>query len=108
MGTQPLFNGTITDDMKIGENNRDFIISKSGNYRFGVIYQGVLQGSLAGLQVVPVLVIDSHTPGLYDTIIPDLSTAWEDYTRFDLEKGEKADYDFDFTYENQIVLGSGN
>ena len=107
-GTQPVFNGTITDDMKIGENNRDFIISKSGNYQFGVIYQGVLEGSLAGLQVVPVLVIDSHTPGLYDTIIPDLSTAWEDFTRFDLEKGEKADYDFDFTDEKPIVLGSGN
>jgi len=108
VGLAPIFNGTIADDMKIGDNNRDFIESKSGNYRFGVIYQGALQGSLAGLQVVPVIVIDSHTPGLYDTIIPDLSTAWEDYTRFDLKKGEKADYDFDFTDEKPIVLGSGN
>ncbi len=45
---------------------------------------------------------------MYDTIIPDLSTAWEDYTRFDLEKGEEVDYDFDFTDEKPIVLGSGN
>ena len=108
VGTAPIFNGTIVDDMKIGENNRDFIESKSGNYRFGVVYQGALSGSLAGLQVVPVLVIDSHTPGLYDTIIPDLSTAWEDYTRFDLERGQQAEYDFDFTDEKPIVLGSGN
>ena len=108
VGLSPTFNGTIADDMKIGKNNRDFIFSQSGNYRFGVIYQGALSGSLAGLQVVPVLVIDSHTPGLYDTIIPDLSTAWEDYTRFDLKRGEQADYDFDFTDEKPIVLGSGN
>ncbi len=108
VGLTPIFNGTIADDMKIGNNNRDFIKSKSGNYQFGVIYQGALQGSQAGLQVVPVLVIDSHTPGLYDTIIPDLSTAWEDYTRFDLEKGQKVEYDFDFTDEKPIVLGSGN
>ena len=108
VGSTPIFNGTIADDMKIGENNRDFIQSKSGNYRFGVIYQGALSGPLTGLQVVPVLVIDSHTPGLYDTIIPDLSTAWEDYTRFDLKQGEQADYDFDFTDEKPIVLGSGN
>ncbi len=107
-GSEPIFNGTIKDDMKIGENNRDFIISKSGVYRFGIIYQGALEGSLAGVQVVPVLVIDSHTPGLYDTIIPDLSTSWKDFTRFDLEKGKQPDYDFDFTDEKPIVLGSGN
>ncbi|NIV49603.1 MAG: S8 family serine peptidase, partial [Gammaproteobacteria bacterium] len=46
--------------------------------------------------------------GKYDTIIPDLSTSWEDYTRFDLKAGEKPNYDFDFTDEKPIVLGSGN
>jgi subtilisin family serine protease len=107
-GSEPIFNGTIIDDMKIGENNRDFILSKSGVYRFGIIYQGALEGSLAGVQVVPVLVVDSHTPGLYDTIIPDLSTSWKDFTRFDLKKGVQPDYDFDFTDEKPIVLGSGN
>ena len=45
--------------------------------------------------------------GVYDTIIPDLSTSWEDYTRFDLESEEKPNYDFDFTDEKPIVLGSG-
>ena len=54
------------------------------------------------------LVVDSFTAGVYDTIIPDLSTSWEDYTRFDLKSGEEPDYDFDFTDEKPIVLGSGN
>ena len=67
-----------------------------------------MQGPLARIQAVPVLVVDSFTPGVYDTIIPDLSTSWKDYTRFDLKSGEKPDYDFDFTDEKPIVLGSGN
>jgi len=107
-GSLPVFNGTLTDDMKIGKNNHDYIVSKSGVYHLGIMYQGALQGALAGVQVVPILVIDSHTPGLYDTIIPDLSSSWKDFTRFDLEKGKQPDYDFDFTDEKPIVLGSGN
>ena len=108
LGTSAIFNGTLDKDMKIGENNRDYIKSKSGEYHLGVIYQGGLQGSLARIQVVPVLVVDSFIAGVYDTIIPDLSTSWEDYTRFDLKAGEKPNYDFDFTDEKPIVLGSGN
>ncbi|QUC65601.1 S8 family serine peptidase [Nitrosopumilus sp. K4] len=107
VGNSVVFNGTLANDMKIGQNNRDYIKSKSGNYHLGVIYQGALQGSLARLQVVPVLLVDSTIAGKYDTIIPDLSTSWEDYTRFDLKSGEKPDYDFDFTDEKPIVLGSG-
>ena len=108
LGTSAIFNGTLDKDMKIGENNRDYIKSKSGQYHLGVIYQGGLQGSLARIQVVPVLVVDSFVAGVYDTVIPDLSTSWEDYTRFDLKSGEKPKYDFDFTDEKPIVLGSGN
>ena len=103
-----IFNGTLANDMKIGEDNRNYIKSQSGVYHLGVIYQGGLQGPLARVQAVPVLVVDSFTPGVYDTIIPDLSTSWKDYTRFDLESGVKPDYDFDFTDEKPIVLGSGN
>ena len=107
-GTSITFNGTLDSDMKIGEDNRNYIKSKSGVYHLGVIYQGGgLQGSLARIQVVPVLVVDSFIPGVYDTMIPDLSTSWEDYTRFDLESDQKPDYDFDFTDEKPIVLGSG-
>ena len=107
-GPAPVFNGTLDKDMKIGKDNRDFIFSKSGIYHLGVMYQGALQGPLARLQVVPVLVVDSTRAGHYDTIIPDLSTSWHDYTRFDLKKGEKPKYDFDFTDERPITIGNGS
>ncbi len=107
-GFAPIFNGTLTDDMKIGTNNRDYIVSKSGIYHLGIMYQGALQGPFTRVQVVPVLVVDSVESGVYDTIIPDMSTSWEDYTRFDLPTGERPNYDFDFTDETPIKLGSGN
>ncbi len=107
LGSSIIFNGTLSTDMKIGDDNRNYIKSKSGVYHLGVIYQGATQGPLARIQVVPVLVVDSFVSGVYDTIIPDLSTSWNDYTRFDLEPGQKPEYDFDFTDEKPIVLGSG-
>ena len=108
VGQAPTFNGTLNNDMKIGNNNRDYIKSQSGIYHLGMIYQGALEGPYTRVQVVPVLVVDSHVPGLYDTIIPDMSTSWEDFTKSDLEEGMLPDYDFDFTDERPIVLGSGN
>lgn len=108
IGSSPIFKGTLDKDMKIGQDNRNYIKSKSGEYRLGVIYQGGLSGPLAKVQVVPVLVVDSFIPGVYDTIIPDMSTSWEDYTRFSLPSGQQPNYDFDFTDEKPIVLGSGN
>lgn len=107
-GTSPIFNGTLGNDMKIGKDNRDYIKSKSGIYRLGAIYQGGLEGPLTRIQVVPVLVVDSKTSGIYDTIIADMSTSWKDYTRFDLPKGQKPNYDFDFTDEKPIILGGKN
>ena len=106
-GTSSIFNGTLDTDIKIGKDNRDYIKSKSGIYHLGIMYQGGLEGPLARIQVVPVLVVDSNVAGIYDTIIPDLSTSWEDYTRYDLKSGNKPKYDFDFTDEKPIVLGSG-
>jgi hypothetical protein len=59
---------------------------------------------LVKIQVVPVLVVDSITSGIYDTIIPDLSTSWQDYTKDDLDS-TKSNYDFDFySIETPIVL----
>ena len=107
-GSTPTFNGTLTTDIKIGTDNRNYIQSKSGIYHLGVIYQGGLTGPFIGVQVVPVLVTDAHTPGLYDTITADLSTSWLDYTRHTLPTGQTPDYDFDFTDEKPIILGSGN
>ncbi|MCV0399685.1 MAG: S8 family serine peptidase [Nitrosarchaeum sp.] len=106
-GSSIIFNGTLANDMKIGDDNRNYIKSQSGVYRLGVIYQGGLDGPLARIQVVPVLFVDSNVSGVYDTIIPDMSTSWEDYTRFDLKPGQKPKYDFDFTDEKPIILGSG-
>ena len=37
-----------------------------------------------------------------------MSTSWEDYTKSDLKFGQKPNYDFDFTDETPITLGSGN
>ncbi len=108
LGSSVTFNGTLANDMKIGDDNRNYIKSKSGIYHLGVIYQGAASGPFARIQVVPVLVVDSFVAGVYDTVIPDMSTSWEDYTRFDLESDQMPVYDFDFTDEKPITLGSGN
>ena len=83
------------------------MLFRSGVYHFGFIYQGAIQGPFTSVQTVPVLVVDSQIPGFYDTVIPDITTSWKDYTKFDLKKGQKPDYDFDFTDETPIKLGSG-
>ena len=101
-GSTPLLNGTLKDDMKIGNDKHDYIKSMSGVYHLGVMYQG----SPSQPQVVPVLVIDSKESGVYDTIIPDLSTSWQDFTKND-EKG-KPEFDFDFTDDTHHVIGDGN
>ena len=106
-GGTPVLNGTVSNDMKIGKNNKDYIISKSGIYHLGVIYQTVLQGQFPRLLLVPVLVVDSKTPGLYDTVIPDMSTSWTDFSRFDVKDNKPPKYDFDFTDEIPITLGNG-
>ncbi|MBI3842727.1 MAG: S8 family serine peptidase, partial [Thaumarchaeota archaeon] len=103
----PVLNGTISNDMKIGKTNRDFIISKSGIYHLGVIYQGYSQGPLARVQLVPVLVVDSKVAGMYNTIIPDMSTSWLDFNRFEQRSLTQPKYDFDFTDERPITLGNG-
>ncbi|MEZ7989829.1 MAG: S8 family serine peptidase [Nitrosopumilus sp.] len=104
-GDSIIFNGTISDDMKIGNGVNDYIKSASGVYHFGVMYQGEF---LSKIQVVPVLVVDSTIAGVYDTMIPDLSTSWADYTIDNFKSNSKSNFDFDFTDETPITLGSGN
>ena len=101
-GNSPILNGTLTDDMKIGKNKHEYIESKSGVYRLGVIFQGTPFAP----QIVPVLVVDSNSPGIYDTIIPDMSTSWQDYVKSSDEK--QPEYDFDFTDDEHYTIGSGN
>ena len=100
-GSSPLLNGTLNDDMKIGKNKHDFIESQSGVYHLGVMFQGTPRQP----QVVPVLVIDSNSPGYYDTIIPDMSTSWQDFTN---DSDDINDYDFDFTDDVHHMIGDGN
>ena len=103
-GNSVIAEGTLSDDMKIGKSHSDFIQSKSGVYHLGAMVQGSLFGKI---QVVPVLVVDSVTAGIYDTIIPDLSTSWADFTNNETT-GKLPYFDFDFTDETPIVLGSGD
>ena len=105
-GGAPVVNGTVPSDYKIGKDPRHFIVSQSGVYHFGMIYESVSQGQYFRLQLVPVLVIDSTIPGFYDTIIADMSDSWKDYKKFDSFVVQK--YDFDFTDESPITLGKGN
>jgi len=101
-GSTPLLNGTLNDDMKIGNDKHDYIESKSGVYHLGVMYQG----SPRQPQVVPVLVVDSQKSGIYDTIIPDMSTSWQDFTKNSSDG--KIEFDFDFTDDTHHVIGDGN
>jgi subtilisin family serine protease len=101
-GQSPLLNGTLNHDMKIGNDKHDYIDSKSGIYHLGVMFQGTPQKP----QVVPVLVTDSKISGIYDTITPDMSTSWQDFTN--TSDNEKPNYDFDFTDDTQHVIGDGN
>ena len=103
-GSSPLLNGTLSSDMKIGKNNHDYIESKSGIYHLGIMYQG----SPSQPQVVPVLVVDSKQSGYYDTIIPDMSTSWQDFIKTSSNGKPDFDFDFDFTDDIHHVIGDGN
>ena len=88
--------------MKIGNDKHDYIESKSGVYHLGVMYQGLPSQP----QVVPVLVVDSKQSGFYDTIIPDMATSWQDFTKN--SQNGKPNFDFDFTDDVHHVIGDGN
>ena len=100
-GGSHILHGKITGDMKIGTSEKNFIPSKSGIYHLGAI----LASHLGKLQVVIVLVTDPNEAGVYDTITPDMSTSWMDFTK---EEKSRPNYDFDFTDETAINIGSGN
>ena len=101
-GFSPLLNGTLNDDMKIGKDKHNYIESKSGVYHLGVMFQGTRQQP----QVVPILVTDSKISGIYDTIIPDMSTSWQDFTN--TSENKKPNFDFDFTDDVPRIIGDGN
>jgi len=100
MGQSHVLHAKVTGDLKIGTNEKNFIPSKSGIYHLGAI----IAAHLGKLQVLIVLVTDPNEAGVYDTITPDMYTSWQDYSR---ESDEKPDYDFDFTDDTPITIGSG-
>lgn len=105
-GGTVVINGTVSSDYKIGRDARHFIVSKSGIYHFGMAYESVSQDKLSLLQLVPVLVVDSKIPGVYDTIIPDMADSYKDFVR--ITSPTPPTYDYDFTTQKPIRLGGGN
>jgi len=100
-GNAYVLEGRVTGDLKIGTSQKNFIPSKSGIYHLGAI----LASHVGKLQVLTVLVTDPNQAGVYDTITPDMSTSWMDFTK---KEQSRPDYDFDFTDETPITIGSGN
>lgn len=111
----PVLNATATVDWKIGKSPTDYIRSQSGVYRFGVIYQTQLHFGTITFGLVPVLMVDSDKAGVYDTIIPDMYSAWYFFTRNELARigGDAVEHlyptpSFDFTDDKPIKIGEGN
>ena len=111
----PVVNATSTVDWLIGNSPTDFIESQSGVYRFGIIYQTQEQFGTITFGLVPVLFVDSEEPGVYDTIIPDMYSAWYFYTRNELAAVGSDSVEslfpepsFDFTDDTPIKIGDGN
>jgi hypothetical protein len=81
----------------------------SGEYHMGFVLQIQFQMGRAGLIIVPILVVDSREKGVYDTIIPDMSSSWADFVKFEIGQGSSSvEVDYDFTDEKQIRLGDGD
>jgi len=113
----PILNATARVDWIIGHSSSDYIRSASGVYRFGVIYQLQQQFGTITFALVPVLVVDSKEPGVYDTVIPDMYSAWYFYVTNELARlvstGDEIEHlipepAFDFTDDVPIMLGEGN
>ncbi|HXG07358.1 MAG TPA: S8 family serine peptidase [Nitrososphaera sp.] len=113
----PEVNATATVDWIIGNSPSEYIRSASGVYHFGVIYQAQMQFGTITFGLVPVLVVDSEEPGVYDTIIPDMYSGWYFFTQNELARLASDPNDiehlfiepaYDFTDDTPIKLGDGN
>ncbi|HEV8387079.1 MAG TPA: S8 family serine peptidase [Nitrososphaera sp.] len=111
----PVLNASSTVDWLIGKSPTDYIESQSGIYRFGIIFQTQQQFGTITFALVPILFVDSEKAGVYDTIIPDMYSAWYFYTRNELARigGENIEDlfpepSFDFTDDTPIKIGDGN
>ncbi len=109
----PVLEATASIDWKIGNDSQDYIKSKSGIYRFGVIYQLHMQLGYLVIEIVPVLVVDSEEAGVYDTVIPDMSYGWSLFSQTISRVHPQAGHLFteptyDFTDEKPIRIGEGS
>jgi len=96
------------------------IDSKSGYYKFGFLvafmlpYNSMLGGAAPGVGfLVPVVLVDSEVPGVYDTAFADLSTTWFTIGSFFYGLGalpyppSQELADFSFSDERSLRMGSG-
>ncbi len=59
------------------------VVSKSGNYHFGILREAV-QDVISSVTVTidfPVVVVDSVAPNIYDTVVVDMSTAYYNFLK---------------------------
>ncbi len=71
------------------------VISKSGNYHFGILQEAV-QDVVSSITVTidfPVVVVDSVTPNVYDTVVVDMSTAYYNFLRAYQQRLNRAETD---------------
>ncbi len=110
----PVLSASSGVDWKIGDGPYDFINSKSGVYHLGVAYFASVQFGSISLTLFPVLVVDSTEPGVYDTIIPDMSYGWYYFLHSIGGAQRQTNYlipdrpTYDFTDERPIKIGDGN
>jgi hypothetical protein len=110
----PELSATANVDWKIGKSSTDYIRSMSGVYHFGVVYQATTKLGTISLTLIPVLVVDSTEPGVYDTIVADMSYGWYYFTLGiagafpQTNHLMPAQLTFDFTDEKPFKLGDGN
>jgi hypothetical protein len=110
----PVLSASANVDWKIGDGPYDFIQSKSGMYHLGAAYLASTQYGGISLTLMPVLVVDSTKPGVYDTIIPDMSYGWYYFLLSISGSQRQTNYlipeqpTFDFTDERPIKIGDGN
>jgi len=92
----------VTQNYKIGNDRLNFILSKSGIYHFGLLME---QDSFGGPGdnnlFYPVLVVDSKTAGVYDTVYVDFSSTYALWTH-------KTKPDYSFYDEKPHHLGDGS
>jgi hypothetical protein len=91
-------------NFKIGSNSSQYIVSKSGVYHFGLIFEV----TTAGIGLFPVLVVDSTVAGAYDTVYTDMRSAPFIGRRLSFGAIDfKVAPDFSFLNEKAHHLGDG-